>query len=142
MHVRDGMSSMVLTVGPGHTLRHAAKLMSERRVGAAVVLDPEAAGPAIITERDILEAIGAGQDPDTESVCDHLTRDLVFATVEWSLEQAAAEMVQHGFRHLVVVDGPEIVGILSMRDIVRCWTSAGATSGMQPPEVEAGAGGS
>ena len=128
MHVRDGMSSMVLTVGPGHTLRHVAKMMSERRVGAAVVLDPEAAGPAIITERDILEAIGAGQDPDAESVSDHLTRDLVFASEEWSLEQAAAEMVQRGFRHLVVVDGAEIVGILSMRDIVRCWTSDGAVS--------------
>jgi CBS domain-containing protein len=128
MHVRDGMSSMVLTVGPGHSLRHVAKLMSERRVGAAVVLDPEGAGPAIITERDILEAIGAGQDPDTESVCDHLSRDLVFASEEWSLEQAAAEMVRRAFRHLVVVDGSEIVGILSMRDIVRCWTSDGAVS--------------
>jgi CBS domain-containing protein len=128
MHVRDGMSSMVLTVGPGHTLRHVAKLMSERRVGAAVVIDPEAAGPAIITERDILEAVGAGQDPDTETVADHLTSDIVFATEEWSLEQAAAEMVKRGFRHLIVVDGAEIAGVLSMRDIVRCWTSDGATS--------------
>src|SRR4051812_43780879 len=64
MHVRDGMSSMVLTVGPGHTLRHVAKLMSDRRVGAAVVLDPDGSGPAIITERDVLEAVGTGQDPD------------------------------------------------------------------------------
>jgi CBS domain-containing protein len=128
MHVRDGMSSMILTVGPGHTLRHVAKLMSERHVGAAVVLDPEGAGPAIITERDILEALGAGQNPDTETVTDHLTRDLVFATEDWSLEQAASEMVRRGFRHLVVVEGPEIAGILSMRDIVRCWTTAGAVS--------------
>jgi CBS domain-containing protein len=128
MHVRDGMSSMVLTVGPGHTLRHVSKLMVERRVGAAVVLDPEAAGPAIITERDVLDAIGTGQDPDTETVADHLTADIVFAREDWSLEQAATEMVRHGFRHLVVVDGSELVGVLSMRDIVRCWTSDGATS--------------
>ena len=128
MHVRDGMSSMVLTVGPGHTLRHVSKLMVERRVGAAVVLDPEAPGPAIITERDVLDAIGTGQDPDTETVADHLTADLVFAREDWSLEQAATEMVRHGFRHLVVVDGSELVGVLSMRDIVRCWTSDGATS--------------
>src|SRR3954452_190402 len=67
MHVRDGMSTMVLTVGPGHTLRQAACHMAERGVGAAVVVDPEAAGPGIITERDLLEAIGAGQDPDTET---------------------------------------------------------------------------
>jgi CBS domain-containing protein len=128
MHVRDGMSSMVLTVGPGHTLRHVAKLMSDRHVGAAVVIDPEAAGPAIITERDILEAVGAGQDPDQETVATHLTSDLVYATPEWSLEQAASEMTKRGFRHLVVYDGSEIAGILSMRDIVRCWTSDGAVS--------------
>jgi CBS domain-containing protein len=128
MHVRDGMSSMVLTVGPGHTLRHVAKLMRERRVGAAVVLDPEGAGPAIITERDILDAVGRGQDVDAETVSDHLTSDLVFATEDWSLEQAAAEMVRRNFRHLVVVCGSDITGVLSMRDIVRCWTSDGATS--------------
>ena len=45
MQVRDGMSEMVLTVGPGHTLREAARLMAERKVGAAVVMDPDAPGP-------------------------------------------------------------------------------------------------
>lgn len=130
MHVREGMSTVVLTVGPGHTLRQAARLMSERRVGAAVVVDPESEGPGIITERDVLEAIGAGQNVDEEVVRDHLTPRLVFASPDWSLEQAAAEMVERGFRHLVVVDGSEIAGVLSMRDIVRCWTADGATSEM------------
>jgi CBS domain-containing protein len=130
MHVREGMSTVVLTVGPGHTLRQAARLMSERKVGAAVVVDPESEGPGIITERDVLEAIGAGQDVDSELVQDHLTPRLVFASPEWSLEQAAMEMTSRGFRHLVVVDGSEIAGILSMRDIVRCWTQDGATSEM------------
>src|SRR3954447_13883220 len=128
MHVRDGMSSMVLTVGPGHTLRHVAKLMVDRKVGAAVVLDNEAPGPAIITERDVLAAIGRDQDPDTELVSDHLTAEIVVAGPEWSLEQAATEMVRRGFRHLVVVDGADLVGVLSMRDIVRCWTEDGAVS--------------
>jgi CBS domain-containing protein len=130
MKVRDGMSTVVLTVGPGHTLRQAARLMAERKVGAAVVVDPESEGPGIITERDVLDAVGAGQDVDTEQVCDHLTSDLVYASPEWSLEQAAAQMVARGFRHLVVVDGGEVGGILSMRDIVRCWTQDGATSDM------------
>ena len=130
MQVREGMSTVVLTVGPGHTLRQAARLMSERKVGAAVVVDPESEGPGIITERDVLEAVGAGQDVDTELVQDHLTQDLVFASPEWSLEQAAAEMIQRGFRHLVVIDGSDISGVLSMRDIVRCWTADGATSEM------------
>ena len=128
MHVRDGMSSMVLTVGPDHTLRHVARLMVQRKVGAAVVLDPEGPGPGIITERDILDAVGRGQDVDQECVCDHLTPDVVLASQEWSLEQAASEMVRRGFRHLVVVDQTEIVGVLSMRDIVRCWTEAGSTT--------------
>jgi CBS domain-containing protein len=84
MQVRDGMSSMVLTVGPGHTLRAAAKAMSERRVGAAVVLNPDAMGPGILTERDVLDAVGAGQDVDTERVGDHLTQNVVFASPDWS----------------------------------------------------------
>ena len=126
MRVRDGMSSVVLTIGPGHTLRQAAKQMTARRVGAAVVVDPDEPGPGIITERDILDSIGAGQDPDSECVCDHLTPEPLFAAPDWSLEQAAAAMVRGGFRHLIVVEGGEIAGVVSVRDIVRCWTDDGA----------------
>ena len=130
MQVREGMSQMVLTVGPGHTIRAAAEQMAQRRIGAAVVLDPDAPGPGIITERDVLESIGAGQDPDRELVADHLTGNLVFAAPGWSLEDAAAAMIRGGFRHLVVIEDGEIAGLLSMRDVVRCWTQEGATSDM------------
>jgi CBS domain-containing protein len=126
MHVREGMSRVVLTVGPGHTLRQAAGLMAARSVGAAIVVDPDGAGPGILTERDILESVAAGQDPDAEHVSDHLTADVVAASPEWSLEEAAVAMVRGGFRHLLVVDGAETVGIVSVRDIVRCWTDDGA----------------
>jgi CBS domain-containing protein len=127
MQVSDGMSSVVLTIGPGHSLRDAARAMTERKVGAAVVMDPDQPGPGIITERDLLEAVGAGQSMDSEKVADHLSSNLTFAASDWSLERAAEAMVRGGFRHLVVMDGSEIVGILSMRDIVRCWTDVGAT---------------
>jgi CBS domain-containing protein len=127
MEVREGMSSVVLTIGPDHTLRDAARAMAERKVGAAVVMDPEQPGPGIITERDILDSVGAGQSPDTERVCDHLSSNLTFAEPSWSLERAAEAMVRGGFRHLVVVDGGETIGVLSMRDIVRCWTDVGAS---------------
>jgi CBS domain-containing protein len=130
MQVRNGMSDVVLTVGPGHTLREAASLMAARHVGAAVVVDPDEPGPGVITERDILGSVGAGEDPDKERVSGHLTSNLTFASPDWSLEQAAAAMVRGKFRHLVVVEGSELVGILSMRDIVRCWTEDGATSEM------------
>jgi CBS domain-containing protein len=127
MEVREGMSAVVLTIGPEHTLRDAARSMAERKVGAAVVLDPEQPGPGIITERDLLESVGAGQSPDTERVCDHLSANLTFAEPTWSLERAAEAMVRGGFRHLVVIDGGETIGVLSMRDIVRCWTGVGAS---------------
>jgi CBS domain-containing protein len=128
MQVRDGMSKVVLTVNPGHTLRDAATAMAERGVGAAVVIDPEQPGPGIVTERDILDSLGKGQSPDTEKVSDHLSANLTFAEPEWSLERAAEAMVRGGFRHLVIVDGGDMTGILSMRDIVRCWVEDGATS--------------
>lgn len=137
MQVRDGMSSMVLTVGPGHTLREAARAMAERRVGAAVVLDPDAMGPGILTERDVLDAIGKGQDVDTERVGEHLTQEVVFASPEWSLEEAAAAMVRGNFRHLVVMEDGAISGILSVRDVVRCWTDDGAICDV-PESVGAG----
>jgi CBS domain-containing protein len=127
MQVSDGMSSVVLTIGPGHSLRDAARAMTERKVGAAVVMDPDQPGPGIITERDLLEAVGAGQSMDQEKVADHLSTNLTFAASDWSLERAAEAMVRGGFRHLVVMEGSEIAGILSMRDIVRCWTGDGAT---------------
>jgi CBS domain-containing protein len=126
VQVREGMTPAVLTVGPEHSLRAAARLMCDRRVGAAVVMDPDGHGPGIITERDILLSLGAEQDPDGEHVADHLTRDVVFAAPDWSLEEAAAAMVRGGFRHLIVVERGEIVGILSVRDVVRCWTEDGA----------------
>ena len=126
MQVRDGMSSVVLSVGPGHSLREAAKLMADRKVGAAVVQDPESQGVGIFTERDLLESLGAGQDPSAEKVSEHLTSSLVYAAPDWSLEEAAVAMIRGGFRHLVVLEGGEVIGVVSMRDIVRCWTQDGA----------------
>src|SRR5579862_8507619 len=127
MHVREGMSESVLSIGPSHTLRDAAQAMCRRNVGAAVVLDPDAPGPSVITERDILLAVGRGEDPNQELVGDHLTSNLILAAPDWSLERAAATMVRGRFRHLVVYERGELAGILSMRDIMRCWTEDGAT---------------
>jgi len=125
LRVRDGMNPVVVTIGPDHTLREAARHMSSRGVGAAVVIDPEQPGPGIVTERDLLRANGRDQDIDVELVRDHLTTNLVYAEVEWPLETAAEAMVAGAFRHVIVLDGAEVVGILSMRDIVRCWTESG-----------------
>ncbi len=128
MKVRDGMTRLVLTIGPAHTLREAARLMSARRVGAAVVVDAEHSGVGILTERDILDSIGAGQDPDIEMAAAHRTGDVVFASPDWTLQQAAETMVRAGFRHLVVLEDGDVTGLLSMRDIVRCWANSPARS--------------
>lgn len=134
------MSLQVLAIGPAHTLREAARMMAARNVGAAVVVNPDDAGVGILTERDILMSLAAGESPDTEAAGDHCTQDLVFAARSWTMEAAAAAMVRGGFRHLVVVEGQEVVGLLSMRDIVRCWSAArvpaqaGAPLGAQAPQ--------
>jgi CBS domain-containing protein len=132
MQVRDAMSKVVLTIGPGHTLRQAAEQMARRNVGAAVVLDPDSAGHGILTERDILHSLAQGQDVDAEVAGAHQSADLVFAAPDWSLEQAAAAMVRGKFRHLVVVDRGEPSGIISVRDIVRAWTDDGAICDVPP----------
>ncbi|MFF5335263.1 cyclic nucleotide-binding/CBS domain-containing protein [Streptomyces sp. NPDC013181] len=124
MFVRDAMTTMVLTIGPAHTLRQAARLMSARRVGAAVVHDPDTCGLGILTERDILDAVGSGLDPDTETASAHTTTDVVFASPSWTLREAAAAMTYGGFRHLIVLDEDGPVGVVSVRDIIRCWTPA------------------
>ncbi len=132
MQVRDGMSEVVLTVGPSHTLREAASMMVEKGIGAALVADDEQPVPCIVTERDILNSLGRGEDPDSERVAEHMSEGVVAAAPDWSLEHAASEMSTRGIRHLVVFDDGELVGVLSIRDIVRCWTATGATSGMSP----------
>ena len=136
MQVRDGMSNVVLTVNPGHTLRDAATRWPSAAWAPPWSSTPSSPGPGIVTERDMLDSIGSGQDPDNERVADHLSADLTFASPEWSLERAAEAMVRGSFRHLVVVDGGELIGVLSMRDIVRCWVTEGATSEMPGPAAE------
>ncbi len=137
MLVRDGMNPIVVTVGPDHTLREAARRMTARSVGAAVVIDEDAQGPGIITERDILHSNGVGQSIDEERVREHLTSKVVYAAADWPLERAASEMVRGGFRHVIVLEGSDVTGILSMRDIVRCWTGDGAACEL-PDEASRG----
>lgn len=132
MQVRDGMTQVSLTVGPSHTLREAAAKMVEKGTGAALVTDADSQAPGIVTERDLLISVGAGEDPDVERVADHMSEGVIAASPDWSLERAAAEMSRRNIRHLVVFEQAEPIGVLSMRDIVRVWTSDGATSGMSP----------
>jgi CBS domain-containing protein len=122
--VRDVMSTEVLTIEPARTLADAAREMGERNVGAVIVVDPEQPGPGIVTERDVSRAVGEGKDPTAEAVVDHVATSASYASPDWPLADAAKAMVSGGFRHLVVVDGTELLGVLSMRDVVRSWSEA------------------
>ncbi len=130
------MSSVVLTIGPGLTLREAARLMSERGIGCAVVINEDMPGPGVLSERDVISSLGRGQNPDVELVGNHQSDSMISAAPDWSLERAAVEMAKRHIRHLVVVEGAELVGVLSIRDIVRVWTQDGATSSMTSPDTE------
>jgi CBS domain-containing protein len=121
MYVRDAMSSELLIVGPDHTLRQAARMMAQRRIGSAVVIDPDSEGIGIMTERDVLYAVGNGLDADVERVSSHITWEVVYAAPQWTLEEAALAMARGGFRHLVVLDSDEVLGVISVRDIMRVW---------------------
>ncbi len=120
--VREAMSKPVLMIGPEHTLRQAAQLMAARRIGSAVVHDPDGEGPGIMTERDVLYAIGNGADPDSEPCRGHITWEAIYAHPDWSLEEAAMVMTRGGFRHLVVIENGDVVGVISVRDLMKAWS--------------------
>jgi CBS domain-containing protein len=118
------MTADVVSVGPSHTLRDASRVMAERRIGSVLVHDPDGPGPGILTERDIVTAVASGVDLDQERAADHVTTDSAYGSPTWSLDEATAAMRRGGFRHLVVLDAGDVLGIISLRDIVRAWGEA------------------
>jgi len=116
MEIRDLVVRDLVTVGPAHTLAQAAKLMSAKRVGSAIVLTEEA--PGILSERDVLRAVAEGADPTVATVGDYMTWNAIVATSEWDTMEAARTMLEKGFRHLLVIDGDQQTGILSIRDLM------------------------
>jgi CBS domain-containing protein len=130
--VRDAMTAEVLTITPGRTLRDAARFLSEHNVGSAVIFDPEQPGPGIVSERDIVRSLGKGENPDQETVGDHLTVNAAFADADWDLEKAADAMARGGFRHLVVISDGEVQGIISMRDIMAVWRPSARDATARP----------
>ena len=117
MRVRDVASSSVVVVGPEHTVRDAARMMAQHHVGSAVVTDAEQLA-GILTERDVLKLVAQGADPDSATVADMMTRDVVTVGPDWDLVEAAEEMARRRIRHLVVFEGGQLLGVLSVRDVL------------------------
>jgi len=115
--VSEHMTRSLLTIGANATLGEAAAKMAERGVGAVVVLEGEKI-VAILTERDVMKAVAAGQD-GSASVIDWMTRHPDTIEPDDTTDHAASLMIHGGFRHLPVVEGGKVVGIVSIRDLMR-----------------------
>jgi CBS domain-containing protein len=114
---RDHMSRDLLTVAPDERLTAVAQRMVDRDVGAALVTDASGL-TGILTERDVLRAVAAGMEDDT-TVSDWMTRDPETMAPDEPTLHAAVLMIHGGFRHLPLTDGDEVVGMLSIRDLMR-----------------------
>jgi CBS domain-containing protein len=115
--VGDIITGKVFSVPPTATVAEAAETMVTGRVGSAVVVD----GPwllGIFTERDALRVAAAGADPTTTSVKDWMTKDPMTTGPDADSADAAAIMATEGFRHLPVVEGDSVVGVVSLRDVL------------------------
>jgi CBS domain-containing protein len=113
----DIISGKVYSVAPTATVAEAAEIMVKGRVGSAVVID----GPwllGIFTERDALRVAAAGINPTAAAVRDWMTKDPVTVDPDGDSDDAAAIMATQGFRHLPVVDGDSVVGVVSLRDVL------------------------
>ena len=114
---RNHMSTELLTVDPTAQVTEVAKRMVAKDVGAVLVFD-EGAICGILTERDVLRAVADGLD-DATLVRDRMTANPETLDADDTTEHAAVLMIHGGFRHLPVVEQGEVVGVLSIRDLMR-----------------------
>jgi CBS domain-containing protein len=115
--LRDVAIRHLVTVSPDSSLRRAAQVMTDRGVGAAVVVGSEHV-VGIITERDLLHAVAGKQNVDETKIEDVMTRDVISGAPGWDILRAVRTMTQGGFRHLLVMEMNDPVGIVSLRDLM------------------------
>ncbi len=118
MKVGEVMTQVLLSAAERTTVAEAASLMAQRRVGSALVVDGERL-LGIFTERDIVRALSQDASATHHSIGHWMTRDPRTASPDDAVEDALRQMVGGGFRHLPVMAGGRVVGMLSMRDISR-----------------------
>ena len=115
----------IVSCRPKATLREASALMAEKKVGSILIIDEARRLLGIFTERDLVRALASGADPDKDRVDDYMTRHVITAAPYESLVSASQKMLEHGIRHLPVVDSTgRVIGIISMRDVLRALFSS------------------
>lgn len=128
MRVSEVMTEASLSESPTDTLRDAAILMWREQTGSLVVLDGVTL-VGIITERDILQATAEGVDVDALTVGEAMTREVITTTADTSIHDAARLMAQYWIRHLPVVDGEKVVGVVSQRDVMGVFAALQSQTG-------------
>ena len=134
MEVSEIMSKDLVTVGPEYNVADVASLMRSRRIGSVIVLEDDRV-LGILTERDILGVVCSGEDPKNVAAHEALTDDLITIGPDAPVEEAAGEMVRAGVRHLPVISEQGLLGIVSMRDLVR-WSVRGVAESSDLPHIE------
>jgi CBS domain-containing protein len=129
LQVQDVMTQPTVTEGRGDSLRAAAELMWRQQTGSLLIIeDGRLAG--IITERDVLRAMALGTDPDRSSVDEIMTAEVFTVPPDMLLQEAARQMAARWIRHLPVVQGGRVLGVVSMRDVT------GIFAALAPGHVE------
>ncbi len=118
MQVSDIMSRNVVTVAADETFADAAKVLHEHKI-SSVIVQGEGGPGGIVTERDFVNLIYEGQDPYGVKVGDRMTKDLATVESKSDIAEAAKVMAERRIRHLPVVDRGELVGIISIGDVVK-----------------------
>ena len=126
--VANNMSRDLLTVSAGDRLGEAAKRMVARGVGAVLVMEGEKL-EGILTERDLMRAVAGGYSEEAR-VSDWMTRHPETVDADDATGHAASLMIHGGFRHLPVVQGDRVVGIISIRDLMRVALSDSSPRGV------------
>jgi len=118
VRIRDVMSTELTTVEPTATIAAAATVMGSRHVGSALVMDGERLA-GIFTERDILRALASDFDAAGHTVAEWMSKDPGTIAPEATVAEALDRMLEEGFRHLPVMEGDRLVGVVSLRDLSR-----------------------
>jgi CBS domain-containing protein len=132
--VSEVMTKEVVTVGPHYNVADVASLMDAKGIGSVIVLEEERV-MGILTERDILKVIGAGEDPKNVAAHEALIGDLYTIAPDALIEDAANQMTQARVRHLPVIADDRIVGIISIRDVVR-WSVREMAQATELPHMD------
>ena len=136
MHVADIMTKASVTESPSDSLRSAADTMWQQQTGSLLVMEGDAL-VGIVTERDVMKAVARGRDVDATPVSEIMTRDVLTIVPATSLHEAARHMAARWIRHLPVLDGGRLVGIVSQRDLVGIFAAlASDTEGIELPNDE------